>query len=226
MLEEARADLPPHAIARRWGKYVTWHREHLGTEAPYRMPDWQRHIEFELRDLQAREVQASNVVALPKPLTPSQVEQAIRDEQYDREAITFGQWTKLAPTTPHDAAFLAWRAGQDTRSPTAWGLTALDAFGTHQAALGARCACERCRTVLRVDANRRVVGERVMSPEEFETRRRAQIAAAAKFLGAGHETGQPPAKDASEVRDLERESTGHAPSLQGTFADGLGLEGA
>lgn len=184
MLEQAQADLPAPAVVRRWGKFVAWHRSTHGADAPYRMPDWDRHIEFELQDLKTKQAQSSNAVALPAPLKPHELEQAVRDEQYAREAVTFGDWTRGLderaagrgePLSEHDEAFLTWRRTLDRSDARAWGLTSLMAFGDTRRDGGAKCECVRCRTVLRVDANKRVVGQRVMSDAEFDARRRKQL---------------------------------------------------
>lgn len=212
LLEEAESDLPPHAIVRRWGKYVTWHRENLGPTEAYRLPDWQRHINWEVQDVQLEQRQKLDVVKLPAPLSPKQLEDAVAAEQYDRGACTFGEWVKRGPVqhdaTGFDHEFFAWRATQDKRSPRAWGLTSLDAFGEFQAASGRPCACVRCRHVLLVDQNRRVVGHRLLTPEEFEARNAPR--------------GAPEAPEVAEDEPADSWRQGQS-GPERPFTEGLGL---
>lgn len=135
LLEQAQAeDLTEPEIVRAWRDYVTWHRKTYG-DAPWRQKDWDRQIDWACRDkvAQADAVRLSSHAAL----SPRELEQALAEEVYLREACTFGEWIDrlmLAHQrgellSPEDASFLAWREEQGASSPRAWGMTAILAYG-------------------------------------------------------------------------------------------------
>ena len=156
LLEEARqAGLDAPAILTRWAKYVDWHVKHHG-DRDYRVADWRRHIGWEIDDQRK---------AIPKPLSSDEqsgvrrlrqheLEQALADELYDREKVSFEDWIRGLeerermlgdPLTAHEKAFLEWRRRQLIASRPAHGVTSLWAFGIDSACRchGGEHNCER-----------------------------------------------------------------------------------
>ena len=152
-LEEAEADLRPPEVVKAWKAYLLWHSKTLPGQN-YRMSDWQRQIEFTLRD---RKVTTEDLVKLDaKAMTDDEIKKTLEDEQYAREAMTFSGWISWlkahrSELSPQDAAFLAFREAQDASKPQAWGLDCIGAFGEAQRDAGAKCECVRCRSVAVVE---------------------------------------------------------------------------
>jgi hypothetical protein len=197
----AAAGLSQTAIVKRWRQYAEWHQRTHGTQE-YRMLDWERHIGWELADAPPPSTADDKLAA--SRLKAGELEQAIAEELYEREAVTFGDWVKTLEARdaghgealpPTDKAFLAWRRAlllRNPRDPRAWGLTALMLFGAENpcACVGGALACGGCGKRGRHKVTRApTVAKPELTAEELEERRQQAL------------------------RDL------------GEFAAGLGLEG-
>src|ERR1700744_583005 len=86
LLDEAEADLTPPEVVKAWRSYLAWHTKALGPQTPYRMSDWQRQIEFTLRD---RNVSQELVKLDAKAMSQDDIAAELAEQEYAQRAVTF-----------------------------------------------------------------------------------------------------------------------------------------